>query len=101
MVSDSITSKIACMHIVQAHLLSLAAEFRSYFERYGKVVSSEVLFNRETHKSRGFGFVVFEHEQSAVKVCAAAAAQEHSIDGKVVSPIYTNTYIQPYKHTQL
>jgi RNA-binding protein Musashi len=59
-----------------------AAEFRSYFERYGRVVSSEVMFNRETHKSRGFGFVVFEQEYSAVKVCAT---DEHCIDGKVVS----------------
>lgn len=60
-----------------------AAEFRSYFEQYGRVMSSEVMFNRETHKSRGFGFVVFEQENSAVRVCSAA--DEHCIDGKVVS----------------
>jgi len=64
------------------------AEFRSYFERYGRVVSSEVMFNRETHKSRGFGFVVFEQEQSAVRVCSV---KEHSIDGKVVSRGLTNS----------
>lgn len=40
------------------------------------------MFNRETHKSRGFGFIVFEVENSAVKVCNV---KEHSIDGKVVS----------------
>lgn len=61
--------------------LSLA-EFRLYFEKYGKVISAEVMFNRETHKSRGFGFIVFEVENSAVKVCTV---KEHSIDGKVVS----------------
>lgn len=59
-----------------------SAEFRQYFERYGKVISAEVMFNRETHKSRGFGFIVFEQEQGAVKVCAE---KEHVIDGKVVS----------------
>jgi len=58
------------------------AEFRSYFEKYGKVISAEVMFNRETHKSRGFGFIVFEVENSAVNVCNV---KEHSIDGKVVS----------------
>lgn len=63
-----------------------AAEFRSYFEQYGRVMSSEVMFNRETHKSRGFGFVVFEQENSAVRVCSAAA-DEHCIDGKVVSSV--------------
>mmetsp|Transcript_6135 Transcript_6135/g.13656 ORF Transcript_6135/g.13656 Transcript_6135/m.13656 type:complete len:651 (-) Transcript_6135:2425-4377(-) len=57
------------------------AEFKSFFDRYGKVVSAEVMFNRETHKSRGFGFIVFEVEQSAVKVCSI---KEHVIDGKVV-----------------
>ena len=57
------------------------AEFRTYFERYGKVVQSEVMFNRETHKSRGFGFIVFELERGAELVCAEP---EHIIDGKVV-----------------
>jgi RNA recognition motif-containing protein len=45
-------------------------------------MSAEVMFNRETHKSRGFGFIVFELEKGAEQVCAE---QEHSIDGKVVS----------------
>ena len=39
------------------------------------------MFNRETHKSRGFGFIVFELEKGAELVCAE---KEHSIDGKVV-----------------
>lgn len=40
------------------------------------------MFNRETHKSRGFGFIVYELEQSAIKVCDV---KEHVIDGKEVS----------------
>jgi RNA recognition motif-containing protein len=43
------------------------------------------MFNRETHKSRGFGFIVFETEGSAVQVCTV---KEHTIDGKVVSPAH-------------
>jgi RNA recognition motif-containing protein len=69
-------------NLQNSKLRYLSAEFRHYFERYGKVVSAEVMFNRETHKSRGFGFIVFELEQGAVKVCAD---KEHVIDGKVVS----------------
>lgn len=57
-------------------------EFRNYFSRYGRVVHAEVMFNRETHKSRGFGFIIFEVEESAIRVCGA---KEHIIDGKVVS----------------
>ena len=64
------------------YLFVFIAEFRTYFEKYGKVVSAEVMFNRETHKSRGFGFIVFELEDSAIKVCAE---KEHIIDGKAVS----------------
>ncbi len=64
-----------------AFFLGTTAEFRFYFEKYGKVISAEVMFNRETHKSRGFGFIVFETENSAVKVCQV---KEHIIDGKVV-----------------
>jgi RNA recognition motif-containing protein len=56
-------------------------EFRNYFSRYGRVVHAEVMFNRETHKSRGFGFIIFEVEESAIRVCEVA---EHVIDGKVV-----------------
>jgi hypothetical protein len=39
------------------------------------------MFNRETHKSRGFGFIVFEVEKGAEGV---VAEKEHVIDGKVV-----------------
>jgi RNA recognition motif-containing protein len=48
------------------------AEFRNYFEAYGRVVSAAVMFNRETHKSRGFGFVIFEQEMAVDAVCAEA-----------------------------
>lgn len=56
-------------------------DFRSYFEKYGRVLSAEVMFNRETHKSRGFGFIVFETEHSVDLVCDQ---EEHIIDGKTV-----------------
>ena len=56
-------------------------EFRAYFEQFGKVLSAEVLFNRETHKSRGFGFIVFESEHSADMVCLH---NDHVIDDKLV-----------------
>ena len=56
-------------------------EFKNYFEKFGKIITSEVMFNRETHKSRGFGFVVYEVEKSAEAACAVT---EHVIDGRVV-----------------
>lgn len=40
------------------------------------------MFNRETHKSRGFGFIIFDNEDGVDRVCDQA---EHSIHGKAVS----------------
>ena len=67
---------------LMCHVSYLTAEFRQYFENFGRVVSAEVMFNRETHKSRGFGFVVFEDEASVDNVLQTT---QHSIDGKMVS----------------
>jgi len=40
------------------------------------------MYARETRKPRGFGFVVFQSEQVAEKVCKEG---QHVIDGKSVS----------------
>jgi RNA recognition motif-containing protein len=57
------------------------ADFKEYFEQYGKVLYGEVMFNRETHKSRGFGFIIFESEDSVDRVCEQS---EHAIREKAV-----------------
>ena len=49
------------------------------------------MFNRETHKSRGFGFIVFELERGAEQVCAE---REHVIDGKVVRTANHLNYVK-------
>lgn len=63
--------------------LRSSEEFKEYFGRFGRIVHGEVMFNRETHKSRGFGFIVFETADSAIRACDV---REHIIDGKVVCP---------------
>ena len=55
------------------------AGLRKYFEQYGKIVSSEVMYNRETNKSRGFGFVIFAESESVDK---ALENRMHIIDKK-------------------
>jgi RNA-binding protein Musashi len=35
-------------------------EFRTFFEQFGEIVDSVVMFDRETHRSRGFGFVTYQ-----------------------------------------
>jgi len=35
-------------------------EFRAFFEQFGEVIDSVVMYDRDTQRSRGFGFVTFE-----------------------------------------
>ena len=63
------------------HYETRDASLQTYFEQFGPVQTAEVMFNRETHKSRGFGFVVFESEESANAVLQST---HHTVNGKVV-----------------
>lgn len=45
-------------------------EFRTFFEHFGGVLDSVVMFDRETHRSRGFGFVTFVDPVSLLVVVA-------------------------------
>lgn len=40
-------------------------EFRTYFEQFGELIDSVVMFDFETHRSRGFGFVTFKDPEVA------------------------------------
>mmetsp|Transcript_9180 Transcript_9180/g.30619 ORF Transcript_9180/g.30619 Transcript_9180/m.30619 type:complete len:431 (-) Transcript_9180:3960-5252(-) len=50
----------------------------SYFSRFGEVVSSKVMFSRDTGNSRRFGFAVFQSPYVAQKVCEM---QTHELCG--------------------
>jgi len=77
---------------------------RKHFEQYGKILSSEVMYNRETNKSRGFGFVIYADAES---VDRALETRMHMIDKKqaevkratprVSSPIKPNVVGAPPK----
>ena len=43
-------------------------EFRQFFEQFGPVMDSIVLVDKFTNRSRGFGFVTFEHASTAKKL---------------------------------
>jgi RNA recognition motif-containing protein len=50
-------------------------EFRLYFEQFGAVFDSVIMFDRETQRSRGFGFVTFEDPESAARVLSMGTEQ--------------------------
>jgi len=56
------------------------AEFRKYFEEFGRVLETQVMTDRESGRSRGFGFVTYEDERMAEKVLRTV----HTIHGKPV-----------------
>ena len=52
-------------------------DLQSLFEVYGKVVSASVLSDRETGRSRGFGFVEMEIDGEALAAIEKLDGQDH------------------------
>jgi len=59
------------------------ASLRAYFEAFGVVRDIEIKIDSATGMSRGFGFVLFETEDSVNAVCQT---REHFLDGKKIDP---------------
>lgn len=45
-------------------------DFREYFQQFGEVEDSVVMFDRDTQRPRGFGFITFVNEESVERVLA-------------------------------
>lgn len=58
------------------------AELRGAFERYGDVSEAKVVQDRDTGRSRGFGFVTFPNAAQADD--AARALDGATLDGRTV-----------------
>lgn len=52
------------------------------FTPYGEVVEAKIITDRETGRSRGFGFVTFADEQSAAK--AMQEMDQSVLDGRTI-----------------
>ena len=55
-------------------------QLREVFEEFGTVTSAEVLIERETGRSRGFGFVEMENDDEAMAAIEAVDGRDH--DGR-------------------
>ncbi len=58
------------------------ASLRSAFEVFGSVLSAKVIMDRETGRSKGFGFVEMANDDEAAKAIAGLNGQ--SLDGRSV-----------------
>lgn len=50
------------------------------FAQYGTVLSARIIFDRETQRSKGFGFIEMEDESAAEAAMSAMNGQE--LDGR-------------------
>lgn len=55
---------------------------RRAFEAFGKVVEAKVILDRETGRSRGFGFVTFADDAAADQAVAEMNGKE--LDGRAI-----------------
>ena len=55
---------------------------REAFEPHGEIVQAMVVTDRDTGRSRGFGFVTFADDTSADK--AVAALNQSTLDGRTI-----------------
>jgi len=58
------------------------ASLASAFNAYGEIVEARVVTDRDTGRSRGFGFVTFENEASAAE--AMQAMNGRDLDGRTL-----------------
>jgi cold-inducible RNA-binding protein len=58
------------------------AALRQAFEQYGEVADAKVILDRDTGRSRGFGFVTFDNDADADK--AIAAMNGADLDGRTL-----------------
>jgi RNA recognition motif-containing protein len=58
-------------------------QLRELFEQYGKVLKASVATDRETGKSRGFGFVEMDNREEALK--AISALDNFAVNGRPIA----------------
>ncbi|GHT05557.1 hypothetical protein AGMMS49525_12990 [Bacteroidia bacterium] len=59
------------------------ADLETLFEEYGPITSAKVITDRQTGKSKGYGFVEIDNQETAEKAIAELNGAEY--DGRTIS----------------
>lgn len=65
---------------------------RTAFEEFGRVVEAKIITDRETGRSRGFGFVTFTNSDDATQ---ALTLDNSELDGRTVKVSYAEDRQRP------
>lgn len=65
-------------------------ELKEYFSSYGTVIEHQIMLDRNTGRSRGFGFVTFENEDAVEKIFSEG--RNHELGGRQVSSKSSESY---------
>lgn len=59
-----------------------AQKLRIYFSKFGKINLANVVFDKNTGLSRGYGFIIYDHQ---IAYDAAISTSKHFLEGNFVS----------------
>lgn len=65
---------------------------KNYFQQFGRVIEANIVYNHETMRSRGFGFVIFHDEKTVQEVLKRY--DDHYLYGKWVITLLISDRVQ-------
>lgn len=68
--------------VAKLNYRTTSEELQRQFEAFGEVTSAKVIFDRETQRSKGFGFVEMPNDDAARE--AIQALNETEFDGRTI-----------------
>ncbi|GAA0890699.1 hypothetical protein GCM10009122_03780 [Fulvivirga kasyanovii] len=68
--------------VAKLNYRTTSEELQRQFEAFGEVTSAKVIFDRETQRSKGFGFVEMPDDDAARE--AIQALNESEFDGRTI-----------------
>lgn len=99
----SLLETIWLLTLIFQNFLSVTDEgFREFFQSHGNVIDSVVMVDRETGRSRGFGFVTFEDEATAEKLLGGKNCLTNTItiQGKLCEVKAAEPKLTPHNSAQ-